>query len=423
MAEQSGKGNSDKIPQKESKESKEEEKDKENEEGAGSKDLEVVELADEEAKDLVIEQEEDEEGDEFEDNENEEEKGKPAEKKEKREMNNTGVFDVKSEFVPSVAFNPTSPDIVAIGCGDNTCRIWSISTGKELNCLTGIFVRGYKEIGHNDTVSFCKFSCDGSRLCTASLDNTLKIWKGQSPYELMGTLEGPSDEIHFIQWHSKGNVILCGSEDGSMWMFDGDKCEYMNTFTGHHGGVKAGGFTADGKNIYSVGNDGTLRIWQPKKAGGEPEIIKATTKTETIGGYTAACCHPTKPVILAGSDIGTLVMALYTTHKIAGTMRISAKEEYIETVAASSVCENFACCGTNEGSFHIIDISVPKIRNTNTLNEVIVKAQFSKKDETVFAGTGDGKIYRIDARSGTVVQQFIGPPYPVLDFDISPYFL
>ena len=265
----------------------------------------------------------------------------------------------------------------------------------------------------------CKFSFDGTRLCTASLDATLKIWKTQSPFELMGTLEGPQDEIHFVQWHQKGNVVLCGSEDGSMWMYDGSKCEYMNTFTGHHGGVRAGGFTSDGKCIYSAGVDGTIRLWQPKKPGGEPETLKSTAKAEDIGGYTCAFYHPTKPLILAGSDVGTLVMALYTSRKIGGTMRISPKETYVETIAASSLNENFAACGTTDGDFHIIDISVPKVRNSNTFSEAVVKVVFGKKDESVYAGTGDGKIHRMDPRSGKVVQEYVGPKCAVLDFDLS----
>ena len=163
---------------------------------------------------------------------------------------------------------------------------------------------------------FCKFSFDGTRLCTASLDSTLKLWKTQEPFELISTLDGPQEEIHFIQWHNKGNVVLCGSEDGSMWMFDGNKGEYLNTFTGHHGGIRAGGFTMDGKNIYSAGMDSTLRIWQPKKPGGEPEILKATFKTEGMGGYTCACCHSTKPVIMAGTDLGLITIALYASHKV-----------------------------------------------------------------------------------------------------------
>ena len=62
--------------------------------------------------------------------------------------------------------------------------------------------------------------------------------------------------------------------------------------------------------------DGTLRMWQPKKPGGEPEILKSTARAEEIGAYTCACCHPTKPIIFAGTEIGSLALALYSSHKV-----------------------------------------------------------------------------------------------------------
>jgi hypothetical protein len=91
----------------------------------------------------------------------------------------------------------------------------------------------------------------------------------------------------------------------------------------------------------------------------------------------------------------------------------------VETVACSTVMENFMACGTNAGALHIVDVSIPKIRSTNTLNEPVVKALFSRKEESVFVGTGDGKIYRIDPRVNKPVKEFIGPASPVLDFDIT----
>ena len=100
-------------------------------------------------------------------------------------------------------------------------------------------------------------------------------------------------------------------------------------------------------------------------------------------------------------------------------MRVAAQDGYVETVACSAVTENFMACGTNDGAFHIVDISVPKIRSTNTLNEPVVKALFSRKEDSVYVGTGDGKLYRIDPRTNKAVKEFIGPASPVLDFDLT----
>ena len=40
------------------------------------------------------------------------------------------------------------------------------------------------------------------------------------------------------------------------------KC--IQVFVGHDGAVTNGGFTKDGKFVYTGGEDGTVRIWAPK---------------------------------------------------------------------------------------------------------------------------------------------------------------
>lgn len=70
-------------------------------------------------------------------------------------------------------------------------------------------------------------------MATGCLDSTLKIYDVDNNYELKTVLEGPTDEIRFIDWHPKGNVILGGSADNSCWMWNALKGEVMATFFGH----------------------------------------------------------------------------------------------------------------------------------------------------------------------------------------------
>ena len=36
---------------------------------------------------------------------------------------------------------------------------------------------------------------------------------------LLQTLEGPGGSVDWVKWHPKGNVVLAGSEDFTMWMW------------------------------------------------------------------------------------------------------------------------------------------------------------------------------------------------------------
>jgi ribosome assembly protein SQT1 len=58
----------------------------------------------------------------------------------------------------------------------------------------------------------------GSLLATASLDSTVRVWR-VSDGACVQSLEGPGDGVEWVAWHPKGDVVLAGSEDFTLWMW------------------------------------------------------------------------------------------------------------------------------------------------------------------------------------------------------------
>ena len=57
--------------------------------------------------------------------------------------------------------------------------------------------------------------------------------------------------FQWVKWHPRGHIVLAGSEDCSMWMWNADKEAYLNMFAGHNQSVTCGDFTPDG-NLYKT---------------------------------------------------------------------------------------------------------------------------------------------------------------------------
>lgn len=76
-----------------------------------------------------------------------------------------------------------------------------------------------------------------------------------------------SDDILFVEWHPKGNAILCGGKDYMLWIMNGATGDFLASLAGHEDEVLNGKFTRKdgGKLIVSSSADCTIRVWSPIK--------------------------------------------------------------------------------------------------------------------------------------------------------------
>lgn len=100
-------------------------------------------------------------------------------------------------------------------------------------------------------------------MATGALDGCVSIWK-VSDGSLVQALEGPEEDINWISWHPKGNVIIAGSVDMLVWMWMATTGDCMQVFSGHSGPVTCGSFSPDGKFIVTASSDCTAKVWNPK---------------------------------------------------------------------------------------------------------------------------------------------------------------
>jgi len=116
-------------------------------------------------------------------------------------------------------------------------------------------------MGHSHIVSSLAISADGKLLVSGSWDKTIKIWQLDTG-ELISTLKGHGDRVYAIALSPDGKIIASGSADKTIKLWHLQTGELLGTFTGHDNTVTALAFTASGEMLVSGSLDKTIKIWQ-----------------------------------------------------------------------------------------------------------------------------------------------------------------
>lgn len=135
----------------------------------------------------------------------------------------------------------------------------------------------YTLTGHTDEIYDMDFSPDGTRLASASLDHTARIWSVSSGEELL-TLAGHTDQVWQIEFSPDGQHLATASMDGTAKIWDAVTGQVVMTLTGHAGGLYDIKYSPDGKYLATVAADKSVRVWEAE-SGREQFAIPEISQT------------------------------------------------------------------------------------------------------------------------------------------------
>ncbi len=127
--------------------------------------------------------------------------------------------------------------------------------------------------GHEGEVMSAAFSPDGTRIVTASFDDTARVWAADGSGEPV-ILRGHEGGLLSAAFSPDGKQVLTGSADGTARLWAADGSVEPVIFRGHRDSysVLSAAFSPDGRRILTASDDGTSRVWAADGSG-EPVVL------------------------------------------------------------------------------------------------------------------------------------------------------
>ncbi|MEY8829977.1 c-type cytochrome [Sedimentitalea sp. XS_ASV28] len=168
-------------------------------------------------------------------------------------------FTLKGHGGPIMDIAVSQSGRIATASFDNAVGLW---TGETPNWFEG----------HRAAVNTVIFAGE-STLVSAGDDFQIRVWDiAENRGRTIGTHKG---KVVDLAYSPSANLLAAASWDGSisLWSLPGqDTGEPLATFDGHDQGVNGVAFSPDGGTLYSASMDGSIRLWDIETAS-ERQIL------------------------------------------------------------------------------------------------------------------------------------------------------
>ena len=294
-----------------------------------------------------------------------------------------------------------SPDgrTLASGSGDQTVRLWEVSSGALKQTLQG----------HSSWVRSVAFSPDGRTLASGSDDQTVRLWDASSG-ALKQTLQGHSARVWSVAFSPDGRTLASGSSDQTVRLWEVSSGALKQTLQGHSSWVRSVAFSPDGRTLASGSGDQTVRLWE----------VSSGALKQTLQGHLAlsVAFSPDGRTLASGSSDQTV--RLWDASSGALKQTLQGHSDWVRSVAFSPDGRTLAS-GSSDQTVRLWEVSSGALKQTlQGHSGLVLSVAFSPDGRTLASGSDDQTVRLWDASSGALKQTLQGHSGLVLSVAFSP---
>jgi WD40 repeat protein/uncharacterized caspase-like protein len=231
-------------------------------------------------------------------------------------------------------------------------------------------------VPHSQVVDSIAFSPNGALILSGSKDGKLKLWEASNG-RLIRTMRGHTDGVASVAFSPDGKWALSGGADTGVKLWDVASGEFIRHFYGHTKAVTAVAFAPDGKRFASASYDNTVVVWDTVTGN------RLLTFRGHVGSVTAVAFSPDGTRILSGAWTN-----LYPQR--------------------------------NDNSAKLWDAATGRVIQTFQHTDMVGSVSFSPDGTRVLTGSNDKTMKLWDAASGRLLHSFGGYSYEVYSVAFSP---
>jgi WD40 repeat protein/serine/threonine protein kinase len=218
-------------------------------------------------------------------------------------------------WVWSAAFSPDESQIVTAS-QDGTAIVWGTESGEARPAFTG----------HTGPVYTAAFSPDGQSVASGGYDNRVLIWKpdelqrfdyslvisrhGANPPPIFRALDGHTGPVHTVAFSDvrsrdpadKRVLVLSGSNDNTIKLWDFATGKLIKTLRGHGGWVDSAVFSPAGHSVLSASHDTLIKRWNIKGYEEVRVLQGRVLQGHTDAVLSATCSRDGKRILTASRD-------------------------------------------------------------------------------------------------------------------------